>query len=398
MKRHQKKITTAMLIMQKFLQIMFLLLINKKKIASDIISQNLDKSLLWHYNNLKINNMFITKNEIKKILQDLREINYQNDNSFLIDISKIKISFNDNNNELNNLPFCYFNNTIYNEKSKKQEKYVLFTSSIQIKKIDECEKLYMDGTFHCSPKNYYQLFNIIWREKKTGILLPLIFILMTSKSFFLYQDIFENIKTLLSNNNISIDFKKVFIMMDFEKGARKAIKKVFPKCKLLGCYFHYTKALWNKAKKQGLFKKEIFKDTYTLIFSLKIYVFIPTEEKKEYLERLKNLYKEKRQFKSFLYYFEKYWSVNDFLNFEDCDRTDFIARTDNACENFHNNLNKLVGISHPKISFLIDKIKIYTKGQFDKLIDCLLLKNENIQKSYSVYEDIFNFTKKIKNK
>ena len=207
--------------MQKFLQIMFLLLINKKKIASDIISQNLDKSLLWHYNNLKINNMFITKNEIKKILQDLREINYQNDNSFLIDISKIKISFNDNNNELNNLPFCYFNNTIYNEKSKKQEKYVLFTSSIQIKKIDECEKLYMDGTFHCSPKNYYQLFNIIWREKKTGILLPLIFILMTSKSFFLYQNIFENIKTLLSNNNISIDFKKVFIMMDFEKGQGK---------------------------------------------------------------------------------------------------------------------------------------------------------------------------------
>ena len=186
--------------------------------------------------------------------------------------------------------------------------------------------------------------------------------------------------------------------MDFEKGARKAIKKVFPKCKLLGCYFHYTKALWNKAKKQGLFKKEIFKDTYTLIFSLKIYVFIPTEEKKEYLERLKNLYKEKRQFKSFLYYFEKYWSVNDFLNFEDCDRTDFIDRTDNACENFHNNLNKLVGISHPKISFLIDKIKIYTKGQFDKLIDCLLLKIENIQKTYSVYEDIFNFTKKIKNK
>ena len=115
----------------------------------------------------------------------------------------------------------------------------------------------MDGTFHCPQKNYYQLFNIIGREKKTGILLPLIFILMTSKSFFLYQNIFENIKTLLSNNNISIDFKKIFIMMDFEKGARKAIKNIFPKSKLLGCYFHYTKALWNKAKKQGLFKFSI---------------------------------------------------------------------------------------------------------------------------------------------
>ena len=43
-------------------------------------------------------------------------------------------------------------------------------------------------------KNYYQLYNIIGKEKKTGIIIPISFILMTHKSYSLYYHAFNNKK------------------------------------------------------------------------------------------------------------------------------------------------------------------------------------------------------------
>ena len=166
----------------------------------------------------------------------------------------------------------------------------------------------------------------------------------------------------------------------------------------MGCFFHYSKALWNKAKKKGLLKKQFFKKTYTLIFALKIYIFIRESEKEEYLKEIKNYFKENKKIKSFMDYFEKYWSKNNFLNFENCDRNDIIERTDNICEIFHNKLNNLVGNPHPKISFLIEKIKDLTKNQFNKLLDSVLLNNDNTETTFSVFNDIYNFIKKVKDK
>ena len=158
----------------------------------------------------------------------------------------------------------------------------------------------MDGTFYSCPKKFYQLYNIIGKDSKTGIIIPLVFIIMSNKSYELYFHIFENIKNLFVYNNINIDFKDLYIMMDFEKGARRAIKTVFPQTHLLGCYFHFAKSLWNKAKKEGLTKKNLIKDTVILIFSLKIYVL--------YLQNIENFFKEKNEFKNMLKYFKKNWS------------------------------------------------------------------------------------------
>ena len=37
-------------------------------------------------------------------------------------------------------------------------------------------------------------------------------------------------------------------MTNFEHAIRNVIKELYPTCYLEGCYFHYTKALWKKAK------------------------------------------------------------------------------------------------------------------------------------------------------
>ena len=50
-----------------------------------------------------------------------------------------------------------------------------------------------------------------------------------------------------------------------------------------------------------------------MIFALKIYIFIRESEKEEYLKEIKNYFKENKKIKSFMDYFEKYWSKNNFL-------------------------------------------------------------------------------------
>ena len=54
----------------------------------------------------------------------------------------------------------------------------------------------MDGTFKFSPKNFYQLYNIIGKDENIGIIIPLIFILISNKIFELYLYIFTFIKFL----------------------------------------------------------------------------------------------------------------------------------------------------------------------------------------------------------
>ena len=87
-------------------------------------------------------------------------------------------------------------------------------------------------------------------------------------------------------------------MLDFEKASRRALKTIFPDSRILGYYFHYVKALWSKAKKEGLTKKNIIFDTYILIFAFKMFQFIQQNKKGEFIEEIKKLYSEKKQYEN----------------------------------------------------------------------------------------------------
>ena len=117
---------------------------------------------------------------------------------------------------------------------------------------------------------------------------------MSHKSYSLYYHAFNNIKTLLLKNNIEYKEEELKFMMDFEKSARKAIKSIFPDSLLFGCFFHFTKALWNKAKKEGLCKKKYFKETHIKIFAFKIFIFIKKKEKKKLFKANRRVLQRKR--------------------------------------------------------------------------------------------------------
>ena len=71
-----------------------------------LILSNIGKPLSFHQMNLKINNIILTKNQLKWALQKIMQENFPVDEKFLSNISNIKINL-DNSALLKDLPFCY---------------------------------------------------------------------------------------------------------------------------------------------------------------------------------------------------------------------------------------------------------------------------------------------------
>ena len=97
-------------------------------------------------------------------------------------------------------------------------------------------------------------------------------------------------------------------------------------------------------------------------------------------------------------YFGKNWAQCNFLNFDNLNKEQIRERTDNYSENFNRNLNQLIGRAHPKISFLVEKLKEYTIKQYNQLIESKMLRTEKFSQGFNIYNDIFNFVLKIKEK
>lgn len=108
----------------------------------------------------------------------------------------------------------------------------------------------------------------------------------TSKSEFIYNNIFCDIKKILGENDISTENIPNKIMMDFEKRLINSVKGYFPDSIINGCFFHYIKILWNKAKSLTLCKKENLKNTKLLIFIFKLNPFLFKDKREKIFTKL----------------------------------------------------------------------------------------------------------------
>jgi len=89
------------------------------------------------FENLKTNYINLSKVQIKNILLAQREIKYDSDLDFLLNISNLTINFSKSVPDLHNLPFCYIYQKFINKykNSIREEKFLIFTSIFQIKKF-----------------------------------------------------------------------------------------------------------------------------------------------------------------------------------------------------------------------------------------------------------------------
>ena len=79
-------------------------------------------------------------------------------------------------------------------------------------------------------------------------------------------------------------------MLDFEVALQKSVKKNFQNSIIDGCYFHYTKLLWEKAKKLSLCTKKDIKYTKIIIFILKLMPYLPENEKLDLFKNLEDFF------------------------------------------------------------------------------------------------------------
>ena len=364
-------------------------LFSNKEFAEKLIFANLDKPFSFHKTNLEYNNIKLTANQIKWIIQKFREKIYPNDDKYLHDISKILISYDNNIKEVHNIPLCHkYVNIINPIKNFKLEKYVIFTTKFQMNMLFKCSQLLIDGTFKSCQRTFLQIIHIAGFYPDINGIIPIFIIPTTSKSEFIYKNIFDDIKKLLMEHGFNVRDIPKRIMLDFEKGLINAVKEKFSNSIIDGCFFHFSKLLWSKAKYLGMCnKKEIIK-TKLLMFILKLIPFMKPDNREEFFRNLEQYFSNSEEkHKKMVLYFKKNWLNNPYINYYDLSQEEFLNRTNNYLESFHHILNDTLDCYHPKLSFLIDKYKIYLKNIYEKIKNSLIVKSEKKEEKFSVVDD-----------
>lgn len=376
------------------------------KLATDLINLNPEKSLGWHIHKFEEQKNPVKFSMIKKILYSIKQSKYPNDENFLSNIDAITITFDESNENLKNLPFCLCRKSFINfKKNNKADNFVIYSSFFQMKLFANSNEYYIDATFMKSPRKYYQTLNIICYCDNIKSNIPVMHIPMTSKNIETYDNVFSEILFICNQLKLTLNFNNKTIMCDFEKSLRESLKKNFKGIKIKGCFFHYVKCLWNKAKKIGIVNKKNLANTKIIIFLLKIIILIKSEFHVKIVDAIKQFIREldnKNLYEQFLSYYEKNWLHTNFIKFdEEYDRI-IKSRTNNICEGFHSFLNRLIEVNRPKNSLFVDKIKIIAINNYNKFINNFFNAEGEIIKKNDIFKDFYNymtnFLKKYKNK
>ena len=264
--------------------------------------------------------------------------------------------------------------------------------------FSKCNQLFFDATFKSCPKSMYQIFNIAGFFKDIDGIITLIYIPMSNKSERLYTLVLDNILKILKSFNVDLNSITNLMMSDFEIALRNSIKNSFPKAILDGCYFHYSKLLWNYAKKLGLCSKSNLKKTKLFIFLLKIYPYIKLDDKREFFTEIDEHYKTDNKYNKYLKYYKNNWLNNRFVNMDMLNRDEYLNRTNNYLESFHHTLNNTIKSFHPRISYLVDKLRNITINKYEEYKSPIKRPKKPVHKRYSNVEDIYTFISKYNNK
>lgn len=99
------------------------------------------------------------------------------------------------------------------------------------------------------PLKWTQLFIVFGTLSDTCV--PLCFSLLPDKLERSYNCMFSQIKNALTSRELELS-ASCFIS-DFEQNIGKCFNSNFDDAiKILGCYFHYGKAIWSRVKKAGM--------------------------------------------------------------------------------------------------------------------------------------------------
>lgn len=158
------------------------------------------------------------------------------------------------------VPSKFLNNFMLADYCFEENRIIIFCSQETRKLIPLITEFFFDGTFKSCPRPFYQLFTVhgeVGSTAETTNVIPLIFVLMCDKKEKNYSIVFSLLKSKLGWNPSKIH-------CDYERAAINAIKREFPTVTIIGCYYHWSRCVWRKAKSMGFTKSGVERRIITL--------------------------------------------------------------------------------------------------------------------------------------
>ena len=95
-------------------------------------------------------------------------------------------------------------------------------------------QLYIDGTFKIVPDPFYQCLIIMSFNKTLGVYVPMVYILMTAKTHWLY---WHALHWVVVATKFRLD--PFLVTCNFDKPSHNAVREQFKHVLLNGCLFHW---------------------------------------------------------------------------------------------------------------------------------------------------------------
>ncbi|KAK6195696.1 hypothetical protein SNE40_001068 [Patella caerulea] len=125
----------------------------------------------------------------------------------------------------------------------------LFGTAENIRRLQKCKDVYMDGTFRTCPNPYTQVFTIHGNYRNR--VLPFVMGLMVGRTVGHYRHVLGVVKAAVRRES-GHRWRPRKVISDFEPALTNAIETELPNAELSGCYFHFTQSLWSKIQELGL--------------------------------------------------------------------------------------------------------------------------------------------------
>ncbi|XP_036148172.1 uncharacterized protein LOC118647419 [Monomorium pharaonis] len=130
------------------------------------------------------------------------------------------------------------------------EKILVFTTSENLKHLQEAKYWIMDGTFKTVPTVFRQMYTIhadVGSDSNSRVV-PLVYALISSKSEEIYKRLFQELNDWA--DEFSFHLQPVFVLTDFEKAVINAVNSEFLSAQSKGCFtFTWINQFINKFRK-----------------------------------------------------------------------------------------------------------------------------------------------------
>ena len=235
-----------------------------------------------------------------------------------------------------------------------EDRALVFASDRQLQALSQAREVNVDATFRVVPRGYYQLFGIYVTkedERRRGTYtFPVIYALMSRKTRELYSAVLRRVVELAP------DFRPGQVQGDFEEATAGAFRDVFPGVQVVGCWFHYSRAIYRKVQQTPNLRARVAAggDVEEAVKMLMGLPLLPENLIVEGIRRVEEFLPGDADLDGLLGYVRRQWVGR--VGVQRLSVHGQPRRTNNAVESHHAQLRNRFGIAHPGLFLFIDKM------------------------------------------